>query len=419
MPWPGNFENILGCVDISILNVATGRTDMRTDREGLLHNLSTSIALLTGEPGVHSYDSMSSILSFDSEDIEELSPTSIRNGFGKVMVLYQIRNLEVFYSNMVIVVSVLLCHLKMMVTALALDLQMGLCCAPSSFAFTVTALLASARGALFASERLLRGMIEPWVLYRMPFAIGKERFESDINADVSMFTGVRIMLGLWLRFTNNQGVPMPIGSQHKMSSLRSPEGGTMHLDLQGTAQLLRDGKMLAVRGKLKVSLILPQLDGMPTVRLLEAGEAYTRDVVLLGSQKPFEGFRQTIREHLYRTGRDMFPATSFESHVHLILGGKCAFFLILLLHRQEHLIIEFARLDQASHEQLSLRFIRIETVFKCSHTLCFTRCLVNCQEAEVSPLPKPQRRNGPYILLTEVRGFTGRIDKKGSLEGDK
>ena len=370
---------------------------MRTDREGFLHNRSTPRALLTGEPRIHSYDSMSSILSFDSEDREKLSPTSISNGFGKVMVLDQIGNLEVFYGNMVIVFSVVLCHLKMMVTALALDLQMGVCCTSGSFALTVTALRASAHGALFAPERLLRATIEPWVLYRMPFTIGKERCESDIDADVRMCTGVRMMLALWLRLTNNQGVPMPIGPQHKMSSLRSSFDGTMQLDLQGTAQLLGDGKMLVVRGKLKVSLMLPQLDGMPTVRLFEAGEAYTRDLVLLGSQKPFEGFRQSIREHLYRTGRNMFPATSFERHIHLIRGGKCTCFLILLLQRQEHLIIEFARLDQASHEQLSLRFSRIEAVFKGSHALCFTRCLVNCQEAEVGirypryPSPKKER----------------------------
>src|SRR5713226_5128983 len=60
MPWPCTFENILGGVDITVLNVAAIRTDMRTDRKRLLDNLTTPVAFLRGEAGVHSNNLMSS-----------------------------------------------------------------------------------------------------------------------------------------------------------------------------------------------------------------------------------------------------------------------------------------------------------------------------------------------------------------------
>ncbi len=61
---------------------------MGTDRQRFLHDLPTLITFLTGETRVHPDDLMTSVLSFDSEDVKELPPTSVRNGLSKVMVLY-------------------------------------------------------------------------------------------------------------------------------------------------------------------------------------------------------------------------------------------------------------------------------------------------------------------------------------------
>src|SRR5712692_10762593 len=125
MPWPSDFENILGGVDIAIFNVATDRTDMCTDRQRLLDDLPTPIAFLRGEAGVHSNDLMSSTLSLGSKDIEERAPGGIHDRFGKVMVLDHAVNVQLLDGNKLILFSVGLGNLEMEITALALDLQMG------------------------------------------------------------------------------------------------------------------------------------------------------------------------------------------------------------------------------------------------------------------------------------------------------
>jgi hypothetical protein len=150
MPWPSDFEDILGSVDIAIFNIATTRTDMRTNRERLLGNFPTLVTFLTGETGVHSNDLMSGAFSLGSEEVKKLAPTSVTNGFGKVMVLYHAAYVQIFYRNQGVMVSVLLSNLEMEITALTFDLQMGLRCALRGFARPQAPFLASAQCALLA-----------------------------------------------------------------------------------------------------------------------------------------------------------------------------------------------------------------------------------------------------------------------------
>ena len=79
MPWPCTFQYILSGVDIAILNVATGRTDMRPDAQRLVDHLPTPRALLRGVAGVHSNDLMSSTLSLGSENSEERAPGGVHD----------------------------------------------------------------------------------------------------------------------------------------------------------------------------------------------------------------------------------------------------------------------------------------------------------------------------------------------------
>src|SRR5712692_3342556 len=107
MPWPCTFENVLGGVDITILNVATRRTDMRTHAQRLLDDLTTPIALLRGVAGVHSHDLMTSSLSLICKDVEERTPGGVQDGFRQMMVFHQIVDGEFLDGNMLILLRVL------------------------------------------------------------------------------------------------------------------------------------------------------------------------------------------------------------------------------------------------------------------------------------------------------------------------
>ena len=156
-----------------------------------------------------------------------------------------------------------------------------------------------------------------------------------------------------------------------MSRLGRSIKRTVQLDFDGATQLLGKEKMFATLRQREIGLVLAQLDTMPAIGPLETGEAHTRDSILFGSKETFESSTQPIREHLNSGGRNMLPTSSLKGNIQLILGGERPISLILLLHRGQHLIIDMARLDETTHEQVLLLFIRIDPILKCSHVFYF------------------------------------------------
>ncbi len=404
MPWPHHLENILGRIHVPIGYVPTMRTEMGTDAERFLHYLATLGTLLRGEARVHSDDLMTSSCSLLFKDVEELAPRGVQDGFRHMMVLDHSGDSKVFYCNMLIVLGVLLRHLEMMVTALSVDLQMGLGYGLGSLTLAVAAFLATAHDALLASECLLRGAVEARVLDSSALAIGEERLQPDIKADVRMLARRGDMLSMRFRLAHNQGVPMSIGAVNKMYGLGRPLNRAMQLDLEEMPDFLGYNQVFLVFMQIAVFPILPQLDGVPAIRLLEAREANSRDSMLFGSQETFERLGEPISKHLHGGGRHMI-ALPFESRFKLILARKYFILLVLCFDGFKHAIIDGARLYQASQKQASLFLIRIQSKLKRSHTY-FLLNIVRIVKREMCAL---RRRH--FIPRAEARAlmpFTGR-----------
>src|SRR6266496_3275228 len=158
-PCPG-LKNILSGIHVTISDIAARRTDMGTNRQGFLDNLTALETFLRSEAWVHSNNLMSSISSFGRKDSEELSPSSITKRFGEMMVLYHIGDLQVLHGD-----------------------------------------------TLIAPQGLLRGTIETWVLNGVTLTIRQERLEPNVNADDRMFAESWLMFGIWLRLTDDERVP--------------------------------------------------------------------------------------------------------------------------------------------------------------------------------------------------------------------
>ena len=354
---------------------------MSTNAEGLLNKLPTVAARLCGIAGVHSNDLMSSTFSLGFKDSEECSPGGVHDALGKMMVLDHIADGEVLNRDMVIVVGVLRSHFEMMISTLAANLQMCLGDIASRFPAPFAPLLAAAELPLLAPERLLRSAIETRVLNRVPFTIGQEGFQPDINADIGMLTGTWGMLICGVSFTDDESIPVSISTMNKMNRLGCPFDGAMQLDLEGFPNLSRDVQVFAVSIKPRIAAcaILPQLDGVPAIRLLETREAHARDTQLSARKEAFEGLGKSIRKHLYGRGWHMLTASAFELCSQIVLRGERALLYILSLDGLKHLIIELARLTQALHQQAGLFLIWIQAVFKCSHTSYCTAIRIVCQ----------------------------------------
>ena len=371
---------------------------MGSYRQRFLYDLTTLVTFLTGEARVHSYHLMTGSCSLVTEDVEECAPTGVHDALGQMMVLDHVGDLKVFYRNTLIAFSIGFRRLEMVITALAIHLEMGLCHVLRSLTAAMTALLASAQLALLASQDSLRGAIETRVLNGMTLAVSEKGRETNVNADVRMLTRGGKVFRLRFRFADDEGIPMPIRTQDQVDRFRRPLNGPMPLDLEAMPDLLGHDEVFLLLVHIDIFPILPQLDGMPLVAFLEAREAHLYSKLFAG-KKAFERLGEAICKTLHRGGRDMLPATAFETSGEIILAWKCTLLLILSLDGLKHLVIELARLDQATHEQMGLCCIGIQAVFKRSHGYILGN-LIKCVNTHVFPSADGRR----FTPMSEARG---------------
>ena len=344
---------------------------MRTNAQRLLNDLATLVTFLARETRVHSNHLMTSSCSLLFKDVKECTPTSVHDGLSKVMVLDHVADKQVFYRDMVMGLGIRLRYFEMEITPLPSDLEMSLRGIPGRLAASMTAFLASAQLALLASQGFLRGAIVARVLNRVALTIGEKGRETYINTDIRVLTDAGSMFGMWLRLTDDEGIPMPIRTVYQVNRLGLAFNRAMYLDFEGFPDLLGYNEVLLVFMQVHIAActILSELDRVPAVRLLETREAHVRNAQLFGSEKTFERFGETISQHLYGGGRHMPSTTPLELCGQIILRGKRALVLILLLDGLKHLVIELARLSQATHEQAGLFLVWIQSKLKCSHVL--------------------------------------------------
>src|SRR6266536_3456833 len=154
----------------------------------------------------------------------------------------------------------------------------------------------------------------------------------------------------------------------------------MQLDLEEVTELLGNNEMFLVLMQIHIFAVLPQWNAMPAVRLLEARKANTRDVIGFRGKEPLQRFREPVCEQLDRGGGHLFTALTFESLFQIVLTGERAVLIILLFDHLKHPIIDMARRSQASHEQVGLFLIHVQSVLKCFHVLCYNALEKVCQQ---------------------------------------
>ena len=369
---------------------------MRTHTQAFLDNLATLIAQLRGKTRVDSYYCVTSSFSLFTHDIEKRAPTGIHDGLGETVVLYHIQDVQLFYSNMMIVLGVLFCRLVVEITALSRYLQVRLCRASGSLTAALRTLLATAKGALLPSQGFLRGTIITRVLNGVSLTIRQKRLQAYVYPNIRMGTHRGGMFGLCRSLAHNQGRPVIVGPMHKIDRFRSAFQRAVQLDLEGLADLCRDDQMLLVFMQIDIFAVLPELKRVKPVWFFEAGKAYFLAQLSTG-QKAFERLGETICEGLYRGGGHMLTPTTFEVSRQVILTRERTSVLILGFHGCKHLIIERARLGKALHEQLALFSIWVYSVLKCPHSAVLSGSL-----ELVKYFPPAGGR--PFTPMAEARG---------------
>ena len=161
-----------------------------------------------------------------------------------------------------------------------------------------------------------------------------------------------------------------------MRGLRRPLKRPVEFDLEGPTQLFGHQEVFVIRGKQHIMTVfliavLPQLDRMPAIGLLEARESNIH-IHLFGSKKAFESLGKPISEHLYCGGRNMF-FLSLESLLKLVLGRKGPVLSVLCFDHLQHSVVQNTGLNQALHEQMVLLLIDEQAILKRSHVFHYSK----------------------------------------------
>jgi hypothetical protein len=256
------------------------------------------------------------------------------------MVLEHAVNVQLFYADTGIVLSIRLDGLEKEVAPLALDFEMSLGAIAGRFLVPIAALLTAAELTLLAAERPLALAIAAGVSNGPALRVSQEDFQAHIQPDTRMRAGlVRFMVLLWFRWlTGDQRIPVPIGPQDQMTRLGYAFNGAVQLDFQEQPNLAGDTQMLAIVMQAEIFWMLAQLNAMPAVGRLEAREA-ARDALLFAREIPSEGFVQPISHHLDRSGRDMLSTTPSKAGGQFVLKQKLPCLSIVVLPGGQHLIV--------------------------------------------------------------------------------
>ena len=374
---------------------------MGANTEGLLNKLPTVTACLCGIVGVHSYDLMTGSRSLIFKDIEKRSPGSIHDRFRQMMIFHHIRDLKVFHRNALIAFSIGFGDFEMMVSTLTVNLQVRFGNIARCLTKPLTAFLMARECTLLASKRLLRRAIETGVRDGLAFTVSQEGLQSNINTDVRMRTFTRSMVGIRFSLAHDERIPMSIRSQDKMDGFRLPFYWAMQFDLERLAQLGRYDEVFLVLMQIAIFAILPELDRMPPIGFLEAGETALLTQFFHG-KKVFECLGEPVSKHLHRGGWYVFLALPLELCFQFVLVRKGASLLILLLGYCSHLIIDTARFCQTGDKFGVLLLIYEKAILKCSHT-CILQYIIRVVERDVRlrrrRFTSMRERRGPHAAV--------------------
>ena len=305
---------------------------MRPDRQTLLHDFTTGGALLRGETRVDSDHLMTGSLSLLFKNREKCAPRGIQDGLGQMMVLDHIGESQVFYREMLVALRVLLGRLEMKITALTGNLEMGLRCVPGRLPTAMRPFFPAGQRTLLLSERLLRGTEETGIGNSCTLRVRQKRLQPHIDADIRVRAIARQMLSLGGGFAHNEGIPMSIRTQDKVDRPGCSLYGSMQLDLERPPYLGRHHQVLPILMKRSIFPILPQLERVPSIGRFEARKANLFAQFLTG-KKAFEGFTESISQHLDGGCGHMLPTLSFEQLGQVVLGRERAFVRILYFDR--------------------------------------------------------------------------------------
>jgi hypothetical protein len=347
---------------------------MRSDRQRLLNKFATLRAFLRREARIDSDHLTASARSLAGQDKQKRTPRGIQNALCQSRSR-QATKVQVLDNDGRIRIRVSLRGLKMKVFSLALDFQMRLRCTPRHLAATATALFAGAQAALLAAQGRLTGPKEARVRYRVPIAIGKKDFQTDIQTDSrTIVVRMRQIAYYLLYLAHNQRVPMPIRSLDQIARPGRAGQTPMHFDLDRTAQFGRNLEQAASGHK--VDTQLAQLDTVPLIAALKAWKA---PVLVTMSKKGFQRFVQPLSKTLDSGGRNVCAAATLEQGRQVVLAQKLARLRIVLLLALQHLVIQQARFVQARIQTAALIAVWVQAILIRSHSYTYSTLKVRVQ----------------------------------------
>src|SRR5262245_16330171 len=194
---------------------------MGTYAQTLLDVLATSAARLRREARGHSHHRMTSSFSPVCEEVEKRAPARVVNAFGEMVMAHHPPDVQLLHADAAGALCVRLSCLKVEVAPLPGSVQVLLGHLTFGFLAAMTALLAALTEALCPAQPLLPSSVMARVRHHCALRVRQKH----VQAHVQPASG---LLAHWLgrrrfperllghRLTDDQRIPVPVCTQHKM-----------------------------------------------------------------------------------------------------------------------------------------------------------------------------------------------------------
>lgn len=332
---------------------------MRLDRQSLGHKFTAVAASLRRET-CRDFDNLrASFLRFALEYLDELGPTRIVNCLGEPVVLDHACYIQIFDDEGAVSVHIPPRHFVQEVLALSSRLEMQLRCRSRRFLATIRTFLATTYLALNAPKVLLGVAVAASIGDRAALGIGEEGPESDIETDG------RAIFDRWRlsKVTDYQHVPFAISSENKIRRLRRAFEWAMLLYFDPLAEFARDTKPSILKPNVSTLPVLAKVYRMPAIGRFEAWEPRFLFEFFAGHVAS-QGFIQPVGKRLYRACGHMLAATALEPSGERVLEKKPASLGVVIFNLLEHLVVQMARLFEASHQRYPLAAVWVERILE-------------------------------------------------------
>src|SRR6266487_340194 len=390
---------VLSGIDITVMDYPTFGTcpDTHIKRKGSKHMTIIEAALRGGVELVNPDKGSAIPLGFVFQLAHELTPSHIANRFGKTVVLYHVLDLQTLHAYDLVLTYDVSREFVLVVPSPISNLSMYLSNLVTGFGSILRAFLLPGLSALCLSKFLLIFGKELGIAVGIPITGNNHALESQVKPNLLVHHRERLDI-FFQQERDKIAVRTICGDGDRRGFSPLGQGATQYTSERFTHLGEGERSSIPLKGRAGIGGRLLSMFLVELRILCTPLKEMTKSCIQM-TQGLLQGNRRNVIEpymvSLFLEGGQALCCSLIVQALTILVGGIGSL--------SQGPVIDIAATPEGTGKDVYLLSSWVYSVlvgFLLLHSLHYSRCAVSCQT--VTPLPKPQTRNAPYIPVAEA-----------------